>query len=376
MKFLFWILCVGAVYSYFLYPLALLLLSRLSGRRPMHPVPAPPPRVTLIIAAHNERERIREKLDNSLRIEWPGLEVIVASDCSTDGTDDIVRDYAGRGVRLVRSPQRLGKEYAQQRAVTEAVGDILVFSDSGTSIEPDAVARLVAYFGDPSIGAVSSEDRFVRDDGALVGEGAYVRYEMMVRRLESRLAGLVGLSGSFFAARRGVCEQWDVQAPSDFNTALNCARLGLRAVTAPDVHGFYRDLKDPSREYQRKVRTVIRGMSGLARHPDVLSLRRYGVFAWQIWSHKVMRWLVPVFLIGLLGATVALQSEHVVYQAALFGQMGFYALALAAHRFAALRRAAPIRLVYFFCQVNVAIVQAGASFLTGRRIQTWQPSAR
>ncbi len=117
------------------------------------------------------------------------------------------------------------------------------------------------YFRDPKIGAVSSEDHFVSQDGAVVGEGAYVRYEMWLRRLESDCAGLVGLSGSFFAARASVCQQWDIYSPSDFNTALNCVKQDLIAVTAPDVQGHYKDIVEAKREYQRKVRTVLRGIT-------------------------------------------------------------------------------------------------------------------
>jgi hypothetical protein len=234
----------------------------------------------------------------------------------------------------------------------------------------------VPYFEDPAVGAVSSEDRFIAQDGKVAGEGLYVRYEMWLRRLESSLAGLVGLSGSFFAARREVCEYWDIQSPSDFNTALNCARRGLRAVTAPDVLGCYQDLKDPSREYKRKVRTVLRGMTGLARHAEVMDLRRFGQFAFQVIGHKLMRWLVPVVLVALLPLNVVLLGYGGVYTVALAAQLAFYGAALAAHLRPELRDIGPLRIVYFFVQVNVAIADALLQFLRGARMTVWQPSAR
>ena len=203
-----------------------------------------------------------------------------------------------------------------------------------------------------------------------------MRYEMGLRRLESRLAGLIGLSGSFFAARCEVCANWDIHTPSDFNTALECARLGLRAVTAPDVLGYYRDLKDPGREYQRKLRTVLRGVTGLARHLDVLNPARFGLFAFQVWSHKVMRWLAPWFLLGLFAVTLAIHDQHGFYTLALWGQLLFYGTALAAHLQPRLRALAPARLIYFFVQANIAVAQATLYFLAGRRMTTWQPSAR
>jgi glycosyltransferase involved in cell wall biosynthesis len=368
----------GALYSYFVYPLLLLAVRAVRGRRvPAHGDPAVRPRrVSLIVTAHNEVARIRDKLENTLAIDYPGLEVIVASDCSEDGTDEIVREYAADGVKLVRASERLGKEFAQQCALARATGDIIVFSDTGTRIEPDAIGRLVRHFGSPTIGAVSSEDRFIRDDGVMVGEGAYVRYEMMLRRLESELGGLVGLSGSFFAARRDVCEYWDIHSPSDFNTALNCAKAGLRAVTASDVYGYYKDLKDPNREYQRKVRTVLRGITGLMRHVDVMSPGANLLFAWQVFSHKLMRWLVPVFLAGLLFSSAALHGQHWFFAAAFWLQVGFYAVALVAHWHPGMRDNGLVRLVYFFCQVNLAIVHAAMRYLSGGRMTVWQPSAR
>src|SRR5690606_21831 len=275
-----------------------------------------------------------------------------------------------------RAQERLGKENAQLAAIREASGDIIVFSDVATQMRRDALRRLVAWFADPTVGAVSSEDRFISQDGSIAGEGAYVRYEMWLRQQESRLAGLVGLSGSFFAARRQVCQQWDIHSPSDFNTALNSARLGFRAISAPDVHGYYQDLKDPGKEYTRKIRTVIRGMTSLTRHPDVLNPFKFGLFAFQVISHKLMRWLVPWFLLGLLLTSFLLAEQSYFYSLALAAQLAFYGIAIAAHFVGGLRSSGPVRLVYFFVQVNAAIFDASCRFLSGRRMTVWKPSAR
>ena len=377
LQFLFWLFLLLSIYSYFLYPVVLALLARRNEAREAAAGGSAQPPLTMIVTAFNERARIREKIENTLAIDYPGLEIIVASDCSTDETDAIVGEYAARGVKLVRAPERLGKENAQLWAIRAASGAVLVFSDVATQIPADALRKLSAYFDDPQVGAVSSEDRFISaEDGSIAGEGAYVRYEMWLRRMESGLAGLVGLSGSFFAARKEVCEQWDIHSPSDFNTALNCARLGYRAVTAPDVLGFYKDLKDPAKEYQRKVRTVLRGITATALHTDVLSLRRFGMFAFQVWSHKVMRWGVPWFLLALLLVSWLLVGEGWFYTLALLAQLAFYATALAAHYRDDVKEHPVARIIYFFVQVNVAIVDACCRFLAGKRMTTWQPSAR
>lgn len=378
----FWIAALGSLYSYFIYPLALMALpaKRALPSQAASPVAADsqtvPPAVSLIITAHNEAGRIRQKLENTLELVYPNLEIIIASDCSADETDDIVREYQNKDVLLSRTTQRLGKENAQKDAIAMATGDIIVFSDVATSIPADAIDALVRYFENPAVGAVSSEDVFISRDGGVVGEGAYVKYEMWLRKLESLRGGLVGLSGSFFAARQVLCKRWDIHAPSDFNTALNCALDGYVAVSAPDVLGHYQDVADPNKEYQRKLRTVIRGWTALARHPEVLNPFRFGLFAWQVFSHKLMRWAVPWFLIILFVASIMLAGSGWVYSLALVLQIAFYGVVLAARFSPALRAKGYIRIPYFFVQVNYAIAHATLQFLGGRRMTVWSPSQR
>ncbi|RYY77029.1 MAG: glycosyltransferase family 2 protein [Gammaproteobacteria bacterium] len=378
---LFWLLGLAAIYSYLLYPLVLKLAGIFTGvkepatefRNSEQPVT-----MSLIVTAYNEERRIREKIENTLAIQFDitRLELIVASDCSEDSTDAIVAEYADRGVRLVRASERLGKENAQLAAIQIAKGDILVFSDVATQIPEDALQKLERYFADPSIGAVSSEDRFISKDGSVAGEGAYVKYEMWLRKQESQLAGLVGLSGSFFAARKEICQEWDIHSPSDFNTALNTAKAGLRAISAPDVLGYYQDLADSSKEYQRKIRTVIRGMTGLSRHKEVLNFNRFGLFSLQVISHKLMRWLAPWFFIGFFIVSAILADHGWFYFLAFLGQLAFYTAALIAQFLPNLRSVGTIKLIYFFVQVNVALLDAAIKFLAGQRMTTWKPSAR
>src|SRR6185436_8673453 len=184
-----------------------------------------------------------------------------------------------------------------------------------TALPPDAVSSIVANFADPSVGCVSSVDRFVDADGRVSGEGAYVRYEMWLRTLETRVRGLVGLSGSFFAARREVCRPWAVDRQSDFSTALNAARLGLRAVLDPETAGYYRNIDDDRAEGGRKARTIVRGLAVLARNARMLNPFRYGLFAWQLASHKLCRWLVPFAMIAAAAANLFLLSRSPIYVA-------------------------------------------------------------
>ncbi|HSC66446.1 MAG TPA: glycosyltransferase family 2 protein [Cellvibrio sp.] len=381
LTFLFWLFGIAAIYSYFLYPLILRMMVARAGAKAVAAAEqkaAVVQSVSLIVTAYNEESRIRAKIENSLQLVLDGgaFEIIVASDCSEDATDEIVREYAARGVRLVRAPERLGKEHAQQCAIKEASGEILVFSDVATEIPSDAIQKLITYFNDPVVGAVSSEDRFVSQDGVVAGEGAYVKYEMWLRRQESKLAGLVGLSGSFFAVKKYLCSDWDIHSPSDFNTALNTAKAGLKAVTAPDVLGFYQDLKDPSKEYQRKIRTVIRGMTGLSRHAEVLGFGKFGFFSFQVISHKLMRWLTPWFLLAFFLVNALIADSGLFYFLLFLGQLAFYGVAVVAHFLPNLQSISVIKLVYFFVQVNIALLDAAIKFIAGHRMTTWKPSAR
>lgn len=396
---LFWLLLFCTLFSYFLYPFIIFVVSKFYRHRKAEVFDDPPsdsetntdeegggevssgidePFLSLIITAYNEEHRIREKLENTLEIDFPAerYEIIVASDCSEDDTDKIVKEYADKRVKLVRAQERLGKENAQRTAIDAAKGSIIVFSDVATSIPEDALQKLVVYFDDASVGAVSSEDRFVSQEGEVAGEGAYVKYEMWLRKLESSAAGLVGLSGSFFAARKSICEEWDIHSPSDFNTALNSARAELRAVTAPDVLGFYQDLKDPSKEYTRKIRTVIRGMTALSRHTDVLNPAKFGFFSFQVFAHKLMRWLVPWFLMALFVVSALIATHDIFYGLMFLGQLVFYGLAIAAHYSERIRSNHLIKIIYFFVQVNVALFDAACRFWAGKRMTTWKPSAR
>ena len=378
MIFLFYFSALLCGYSYFLYPLILKLIPRRTIRGPLPEKVDVLPEMSLIITAHNEALRIEEKLANTLEIDYPSelLEIIVASDCSTDETDRIVESYSKQGIRLVRVNEHKGKEYAQSCAIQETRANILIFSDVSTKIPKNALYLLARGFSEPLVGAISSEDQFISQDGEIAGEGAYVKYEMWLRKLESDRAGLVGLSGSFFAARREVCEEWDICSPSDFNTALNCATKGLVAITSSDVVGFYKDVKDPGLEYRRKTRTIIRGITSIVRHPEVLNPFRLGQFAFQVWSHKIMRWGVPWFMLAFLISSAALSQQHGFYALALIGQLSFYSVVLLGHLSPSLRSFTLVKIPYFFMQVNIAIAHATILFLLGKRMTTWTPSKR
>ena len=373
----FWFSLLFVFYAYAGYPLLLKAFSLLRSRSVRKG--AFTPNISFIITAYNEEERIEAKLKNSLDLIYPKekLEIIVASDCSSDKTDEIVLSYQSKGVRLVRAPERKGKENAQRYAVEKASGEILVFSDVATILEPDGVRNIVENFNDATVGCVSSVDRFIDPDGKISGEGAYVKYEMFLRSLESRLNSVVGLSGSFFAARRDVCRNWAVDLQSDFNTLFNSVKMGLRGVSDPESIGYYKNIADEKKEFERKVRTVLRGISVFMKSLSLLNPFRYGLFSWQLFSHKLCRWLVPFAMILAFLSNVLLMISGSSFYASLFSlQVAFYAIAFGGMGASFSSTKNFLKIPSFLVLVNFSILKAWYWYLKGERLIAWEPSKR
>ncbi len=375
-EWIFWGSMVFIFYAYAGYLLALLALSCFRNRPVL--VGDIQPMVSFVITAYNEDARIKEKIENSLQQQYPRerFEIVVASDCSSDRTDDVVRSYAASGVRLVRATERRGKEAAQKLAVSQTNGEILVFSDVATTLPPNGIANIVKSFNDPTVGCVSSVDQFVDAQGNLSGEGAYVKYEMLLRQLETQVNTLVGLSGSFFAARRMVCSPWADDLQSDFNTLLNSMKAGLRGVSDSESVGYYKNLTDEKKEYQRKVRTVLRGIAVLMRSLPMLNPFRYGIFAWQLFSHKLCRWLVPFAMIFALVSNIVLAAQSALYRILLVGHVLFYLTAAAYAGCSWMPKSNLFRLPSFFVLVNLSILDAWMRYWRGDRVFRWEPSKR
>ena len=313
-----WVLAAalaGALYPYLFYPVLLQLVGLLKKARPALAEPPEWPRISITIPAYNEEAVIARTLDRILETDYPAerRQVLVVSDCSSDRTDEIVRGYAGRGVELLRMPQRTGKTGAENAAQPLLHGDIVMNTDASVQLHPDALRHLAAAFTDPTVGLASSRDVSVASvgDSANVGEGEYVGYEMWVRRLETRVYGIVGASGSLYAIRASLHRTLVPEALSrDFAAALNARELGLRAVSIDQAICFVPRGASLHKEYRRKVRTMARGLETLWYKKHLLDPFRFGVFAWMLWSHKLMRWLVPWALAvgGLAVAVAAIES--------------------------------------------------------------------
>lgn len=361
-------------WAYFGYPLSLLIVKIFKKKEHIRKYIHPP--VTLIITAFNEEKRIREKIKNSLALEYPkeSLQIMVASDGSTDQTNDIVRSYGDKVVELLEVQHRGGKENAQKEAVAYARGEVIVFSDVATILEPQGLQEIVSNFADPSVGCVSSEDKLIGQDGKPSGEGFYVRYEMWLRRLESQVNSLVGLSGSFFAARKKVCLDFSGDVQSDFRTLLSSMKLGLRGVSDPNAVGCYLNIVDEKKEFERKVRTVLRGLTVFFKHIEFLNTFTFGFFSYQFFCHKLLRWLVPFFLIAALVLNVILALSSTCCLFLMIGQLIFYGIGIFGWLTQSLKGV--LKIPMFFLVVNTAIAVAWWQYFTGKRVVLWTPSER
>lgn len=364
-----------SIYPFIIYPLILKLLSLLAAKTIVKGNYTPS--ISVIICAYNEEKNIRKKIENTLQLQYPEAkcQIIIVSDCSSDNTDTIIQEY--QRVQYLRAPSRGGKEKALRYALTHTTGEIIVFSDVGTRIDSEAILKLTQNFNDPQVGVVSSTDKFITEAGQPAGEGLYVKYEMLLRSLETKVNGLIGVSGSFFATRKVLCNDWPENVASDFNIVLNGIKLGYRAVSDPDVAGYYADLKGGQGEFKRKVRTLLTGYAGFFGKLELLNVFKYGLYSWQIISHKLSRWLDPAFLFLLLLVSFAGMLMHDMVSTILFGlQLLFYFCATLGFLSVKLHKIFFIKIPFYFLEVNVAIVVAWVKYIRGYRVSMWQPSER
>ena len=371
----FWLSAAAVIYAYGGYPLLVWIVAR---RRPAaalrHTAPPDLPAVTMIVPVHNEVARIADKIANTRSLDYPrdALHVVFVSDGSSDGTVDAVRAASDERIHLIELVERSGKAGALNAGLAFARTPLVVFSDASIALQPDAITAIVRPFTAPDIGCVSGEDRI---EGS-AGEGLYGRYEMFLRRQESRLGSIVGASGSFYAQRRELCGEFPPNVAPDFLSVLRTVGQGFRAVSEASAVGYMTAVDDPRDEFARKVRTILRGITTLGQHLHLMNPLSYGWFAVALVSHKVMRWLVPGFLMVMLLAS-ALLAGAPLYALVLVAQLAFYVLAYAAYRGSvpALLSTAG-RVASYFTAANVATLVAWGKYFRGTRQELWSPSRR
>lgn len=375
----FWLATLALGYTWVGYPLALAAIAWLS------PPPARSrtarPRLSVIVAAHNEAHCIEAKIASTLGQRYPAdhLEVIVVSDGSTDGTDDLVLARCDPRVRLIRQEPRAGKSAALNRAVAAASGEVLVFTDANALFAPDALPRLASLFADPRVGLVTGQGLYVADAGgndARVVASAYVRYEELVRRGESALGFLASADGAIYALRTDV---WRPLHPAEVNDLLHPVQAALDGFTCrfePLAVTVEPPSRDATQEFRRHVRIIAQGIAVTVRALPRLAAAGRWRAVWALLSHRVLRWTGSAYLLAALGSSLALAGTGPWYGAALAAQLLFYGLAaagLVAERRGV--RLGPLAAPYYFCVVSAAGIAAVVRYARGGADATWAPTS-
>lgn len=369
---MFWGAVGTVLYTYIGFPL-LIVLRGLLLRRPVRSAPITPS-VSLIIAAYNEADFIVKKLDNAIQLDYPQdkLEIIVASDGSDDGTNELVRAYGSPRVRLLELP-RQGKNRTLNSAIPLTTGEVLVFTDADSMIEPGALRRLVAPLADPSVGGVAGDYHYEREAKEGVGERTYWSFDRVLKEMESRAGNVISATGQLYAIRRELVPSVAGGVTDDFFISVRAIIGGRRLVFAPDAVVTGPVAASDDAEFRRKVRILMRGLNSVWLSRELLNPGRYGFYALQLLSHKVLRRLMAFPLIITALSAPLLWRRGWIYRAATLGQALVHGLALAGYllRRTPLGRKKPLSVPFFFDMVNFAAVIALSNLLRGKRADTW-----
>lgn len=338
------------------------------------------PTVTLIVAAYNEERCIAQKLENALALDYPRerLEIIVASDGSTDRTHEVVESFSDRGVTLRAFP-RIGKTGIQNQAAKVATGEILVFSDANGFYRPDAIRKLVRNFADAAVACVSGQLVYTQDRRSAGDcERSYWHYEKFIKLRESNLSSLVGANGSIYAVRRADYVEIDPGLISDLVEPLALVQRRRRVVYEPEAVSIEETAGSSDAEFRRKVRILTRSITGLVHMRGLLNPFRYGLFSVQLLMHKVLRYLVPYFLITAFVSLTALACVG-EYRVPFAIVSAVVLLAIVVGRRKA-ERANPVvracQFLYYYLLVNYAMVPAWINFMRGSHVTVWVPERK
>lgn len=368
---------LGYAYAGFILLVALVGLLR---RRAVRKAPLTPT-VSFIVVAYNEARAIAARIHNILSLDYPRqqLQIIVASDGSTDGTDDVVRGFRAEGVVLLSLP-RQGKIPALNEAVRHATGEILVFSDANIHCDAGALRGLTANFADPDVGGVAGDSSYAvaaGSESSSHGERMYWRYDTLIKALESDTGSVVSAHGGLYAIRKSLFEPIaDASVTDDFAISTGVIARGRRLVFEPEARAVEYTTTEARREIRRRIRLMTRGLRGVWLRRRLLNPFRHGFYAIALFSHKVLRRLAPVWLLIAAAASAILAGTgHPLYVLAAAAQVLFYGLAALGWllRRRRLGRLKPLCVPFYYCMANAASAIALVQFLRGKRISTWQP---
>jgi len=371
---LVWLSFGALVYVYLGYPVLLAVVG-LFSRRPKASLGFSPT-ISVLIAAYNEEAGIQKKIEQTLALDYPAdkMEIIVLSDCSTDRTDEIVKSFTDSRVRLFRAPQRKGKTNAQNLGVECARGEVLIFSDATTVYHQMALQYLASNYADPQVGAVSGRYQYFDSEGkSPTGSGmiAFWNYENFIKTMQSRIHTISGCCGCIYSVRRAVYTPLHPDVISDLVQPLWAIQKGYRVVFEDRALAYEETTKSSKEEFSMRVRVVTRGIRGILSVPNLLNPIRHGWVSFQLLSHKVLRWMVPFFLLLLFAANAALWNQS--WYGPLFAlQVVFYGFALLTLLVPFHRMWKPLGIPLYFCTLNAAALRSIIEVIRGRKYVVWE----
>ena len=378
----FWVSLLAISYAYVGYPAILWLVSRFGGLGEKSPAGQGTqlPSVTLIVSAYNEETVIGEKIENALSLDYPRelLEIVIVSDGSTDRTGEIVLKFAHQGTVLRHYEGRIGKTACLNRALPLAKGEIIVFSDANSTYEKSALKALVHPFQRSTVGFVTGWTKYGSGEGPAADSlGLYSRLELITKELESRLGSCIGADGAIFAIRKELylpLKDYDI---NDFVIPLSINERAYRGVLQREAICFEKDAGSAKGEFQRQVRITNRTIRAIMNYRQLLNPFRFGLLSFELFSHKVCKFLVPLFMVALLVTNLILAERGGFFLMAFIAQGIFYVAASAASFVPKGSLLSPmVEAARTFVVVNAAIALAWVKYLQGETYTTWSPTKR
>lgn len=376
MKIFFWLNSLAVIYIYIGYPILLKFLPK--RRRPEPLSVGLTPKVTVLIPAFNESKVIETTINNKLQQNYPGdlLQVIVISDESEDGTDDIVKRIAEQDSRvaLIRQSPRQGKTAGLNLAMPLVQGEIIVFSDANSHYHADAIQNLVNCFNDETVGYVTGKMVYVNSEGSLVGDGcnAYMKYENYMRSLETEVSSVVGVDGGIDAIRKDLYQPMNPDQLPDFVLPLKVVTQGKRVIYCEQALLNEESLSSSQSEFRMRVRVSLRAYWAMLDMRHLFNPFKYGLFSLQLISHKLLRYLAFIPLLIVFISNGLITGEGAFYSSLFVLQIIFYGAAA----FVALNDGTKNRilgLAHYFCLINIASAMAFLKFIKGEKIVLWKP---
>ncbi len=379
-----WFCLITVCYTYFGYGVLLYILvwiKRLSQKQIKYDLRYLPS-VTVIVAAYNEEGCIKEKIENSLALDYPvdKIEFLFVTDGSDDATPEIVKNYPN--ITLMHRPERQGKVMAVERAMSEVHGKIVVFTDANTLLNREAIRNVVRHFADEKVGVVAGEKRILNreaDEATGAGEGIYWKYESKLKKWDYELYSVMGAAGELFAIRTKLFQPIPKDSLiEDFYMSFKIVQQGYKIAYEPEAYALEEPSASIAEEMKRKIRIAAGGIQSIVRLKALLNPFEYGVITFQYFSHRVLRWtLAPLSLPLIFMTNIFLLHEGVLYQWLFVGQVLFYVMALTGYLLEKKRiRLKLLFIPYYFCMMNYAVYVGFMRFMTGTQSVLWEKASR